>query len=334
METTPKKIVLTGDRPTGPLHLGHYVGSLEKRLELQKDCDQYVLIADVQALTDHYDDPKGIRRNIEEVMLDYLAVGLTPDKTTFVLQSQVPEIAELSVYFLNLVTLARLQRNPTLKEELQQKGYEANVPLGFLTHPIHQAADIAIFDADLVPVGNDQLPLIEQTREIIRSFNRIYGQTLNEPTALLSKTPRLIGTDGRSKMSKTLGNTINLRSTSKEVEQQVNKMFTDPTRIRVTDPGHIEGNVVFAYLDVFDTDKSELENLKERYRKGGVGDVEVKRRLIGILENLLVPIRERRDQFAHGRDATMDILRSGTTRARVKTMQTMERVRKALHVYL
>lgn len=334
METQRKKIVLTGDRPTGPLHLGHYVGSLEKRLELQNECTQYVLIADVQALTDHHDEPERIRRNIEEVMLDYLAIGLTPDKTTFVLQSQIPEIAELSVYFMNLVTLARLQRNPTLKEEMQQKDYAADVPIGFLTHPIHQAADIAIFEADLVPVGNDQLPLIEQTREIIRAFNRIYGDTLTEPTALLSRTPRLIGTDGRAKMSKTLGNTIQLRSTKEEVERQVMKMYTDPTRIRVTDPGHIEGNIVFAYLDVFDPDPISLEELKERYRKGGVGDVDVKRRLVAILENLLEPIRDRRGQFAAERSAVLDILREGTKKARSVTAQTIERVRKALYVYL
>src|SRR5258706_7060155 len=231
-----KKVVLTGDRPTGPLHLGHYVGSLLQRLKLQEEAQQYVLIADVQALTDHYEDPEGVRRNIDEVMLDYLAVGLDPAKTTFVLQSQVPEIAELSVYFLNLVTLAHLQLNPTVKEEMKQKGYGNDVPAGFLTYPVHQAADITVFNADLVPVGEDQMPVIEQAREIVRAFNRIYGPTLTEPAAMLSHVKRLPGLDGKSKMSKSLGNTIDLKATPDVIKQMVTKMYTDPKKIHVHDP--------------------------------------------------------------------------------------------------
>lgn len=329
-----KKTVLTGDRPSGPLHLGHYVGSLEKRLELQETDNQFVLIADVQALAANHDEPKRVRENTEEVMLDYLAIGLSPDKTTFVLQSQVPEIAQLSVYFANLVTLARLQRNPTIKEEIQQKGFENDIPVGFLTHPIHQAADIAIFNADLVPVGNDQLPLIEQAREIVRAFNRIYGQTLVEPMPLLSRVSRLVGVDGRAKMSKSLGNTIQLKATAKEIQQQVRKMYTDPRKLTVNDPGHLDGNVVFRYLDVFDKDLAGLEQLKEMYTRGGVGDSEVKLRLSGILEALIAPIRERRNELERDRKSVMDVLHGGTKKARTLTAQTMANVEKAMYLQI
>jgi len=327
-----KKVVLTGDRPTGPLHLGHYAGSLLQRLKLQEEAQQYVLIADVQALTDHYDDPEGVRRNIDEVLLDYLGVGLDPGKTTFVLQSQVPEIAELSVYFLNLVTLAHLQLNPTVKEEMRQKGFGNNVPAGFLTYPVHQAADITVFHADWVPVGEDQLPMIEQAREIVRSFNRIYGNTLVEPEALLSKVKRLPGIDGTSKMSKTLGNTIELKAGPDRIKQLVMKMYTDPKKIHVSDPGHLEGNVVFTYLEAFDPDKKNLEDLKERYQKGTAGDVESKKRLIAVLEDTLAPLRERRARFEQDKKTLREILRAGTARARERTGEIMHRVRKALRV--
>jgi len=335
MNNSPK-IILTGDRPSGALHLGHYVGSLEKRLELQEDpaCKQYVLIADVQALSANYDQPERIRSNTEEVMFDYLAVGLDPSKTTFLLQSQIPEIAQLSVYFQNLVTLARLQRNPTIKEERQQKGFEADIPVGFLTHPIHQAADIAIFNANTVPVGNDQLPLIEQAREIVRSFNRIYGNTFVEPEPLLSKVSRLVGVDGKAKMSKSLGNTIQLKSTAKEIDTMVRRMFTDPQKTTVAAPGHLDGNVVFAYLDVFDKNINELEELKAQYTKGGIGDASVKKRLSSILQCLIGPIQERRDYWATHKSDAMDILRDGTKKARIITMETMDRVEKAMHIHL
>ena len=326
-----KKVVLTGDRPTGALHLGHYAGSLLQRLKLQEDAEQYVLIADVQALTDHYKDPEGVRKNIDEVMLDYLAAGLTPDKTTFVLQSQVPEIAELSVYFLNLVTLARLQRNPTVKEEMRQKGYGSDVPAGFLAYPVHQAADITVFNADWVPVGEDQLPVIEQARDIVRSFNRIYGQTFTEPAALLSHVKRLPGLDGKSKMSKTLGNTIELKATPDLIKQRVTQMYTDPKKIHISDPGHLEGNVVFTYLDAFDQDKESLKDLKERYQEGKTGDVEAKKRLMGVLDGLLGPIRERRAGLE--RDKTLrDILRAGTDKGRDRAREVMRRVRTALRI--
>jgi tryptophanyl-tRNA synthetase len=327
-----KKIVLTGDRPTGSLHLGHYVGSLQRRVKLQDETQQYVLIADVQALTDHYDDPEGVRRNIDEVMLDYLAAGLDPNKTTFVLQSQVPEIAELSVYFLNLVTLAHLQLNPTVKEEMRQKGYGNDVPAGFLTYPVHQAADITVFNADLVPVGEDQLPVIEQAREIVRSFNRIYGPVFVEPQAMLSEVRRLPGIDGKAKMSKSLGNTIELKADAERIKQMVTKMYTDPLKIHVSDPGHLEGNVVFMYLDMFDSDKAGLTDLKDRYVKGKTGDVEAKKRLMAILDNLLAPMRERRATLEKDKKSLRDILQAGTAKARERTGDVMSKVRKALRV--
>jgi tryptophanyl-tRNA synthetase len=332
MSASTKKIVLTGDRPTGPLHLGHYAGSLLQRVKLQDEATQYVLIADVQALTDHSDDPEGVRRNIDEVMMDYLAVGLDPEKTTFVLQSQVPEIAELSVYFLNLVTLAHLQLNPTVKEEMRQKGYGNDVPAGFLTYPVHQAADITVFNANLVPVGEDQLPVIEQAREIVRSFNRIYGPTLVEPAGLLSKIKRLPGLDGKAKMSKSLGNTIELKATPERIKEMVTKMYTDPKKIHVSDPGHLEGNVVFTYLDAFDPDQAGLDDLKERYVKGKTGDVEAKKRLMGILDGILAPMRERRARYEKDKGTLRDILKTGTARARERTGEVMRAVRKALRV--
>ena len=253
------KRILTGDRPTGPLHLGHYIGSLKNRVELQDKYDEFVIIADVQALTDNFENPEKVRKNVLETALDYLSVGINPQKTTIFIQSLVPEIAELTVYFLNLVTVSRLEQNPTVRAEIKEKGFGKSLPAGFLMYPVSQAADIAVFNADLVPVGEDQLPMIEQTREIVRKFNRLYGKTLIEPKEMLSEFSRFPGIDGKTKMSKSLGNVINLSDSSEVVKKQVMKMYTDPTRIRATDPGHIEGNVVFTYHDAFNPDKKKLK---------------------------------------------------------------------------
>ncbi len=328
LETSP--VVLTGDRPTGPLHLGHYAGSLEQRLQLQNKYRQYVLIADVQAMTDYFNQPEFLARQVREIMLDYLSVGLDPAKTTFVLQSQIPEISELFVYFLNLITLARLQRNPTVKDEMKQKKIGADIPAGFLTYPVHQAADITVFGAALVPVGEDQLPMIEQTREIVRTFNRTYGDTLVEPRALLSRVPRLPGIEGRSKMSKSLGNTIPLHSDPGFVERQVMRMYTDPLKIHASDPGHVEGNVVFSYLDAFDPDQEGLAGLKERYISGKTGDVAVKKRLIAVLNDFLFPLRAKRKEWERHIPSVLEILRDGTVKAGQQARDTMGRVRGAL----
>ncbi|HEY6417749.1 MAG TPA: tryptophan--tRNA ligase [Candidatus Binataceae bacterium] len=325
----PKRI-LTGDRPTGPLHLGHYVGSLQNRVQLQDEYDTCVLIADIQALTDNFEHPELLAANVVEVALDYLAVGIDPEKSKIVVQSMVPELAELTIYFMNLVTVATLERNPTVKEEIKQRNFAKGVPVGFWSYPISQAADIAIFKADLVPVGEDQLPMIEQTREIVRRFNRLYGKVLIEPKAMLGRVARLPGTDGGAKMSKSLGNCIYLGDAPETVRKRVMSMFTDPTRIHPTDPGHIEGNPVFTYLDVFNPDKAEVEELKDRYRKGTVGDVEVKERLLSALNKFLEPIRERRNRFAAEPDKVREILVEGTRRARTLAQQTMEEVRVAM----
>ena len=328
-----RKTILTGDRPTGPLHLGHYVGSLRQRVALQGEHDTYVLIADLQALTDHADAPEQIRDHVLEVALDYLAVGIDPAVVTTVVQSGVPELAELTFYFLNLVTVARLQRNPTVKDEMRQKGFEADVPAGFLVYPVSQAADIAAFKAHLVPVGEDQLPMIEVAAEIVRRFNRIYGATLVEPEALLGAVSRLPGTDGEAKMSKTLGNVINLSDPPDVVAARVRGMFTDPRHLRVEDPGTVEGNPVFAYLDAFDPDAVEVEQLKQRYRAGGLGDTVVKRRLLEVLEALLEPIRRRRAEWEGDRGAVEAILREGTARGRAAAAATLGEVRRAMRLY-
>ncbi len=325
----PKRI-LTGDRPTGPLHLGHFVGSLQNRVQLQDEYDTYVLIADIQALTDNFEHPELLAANVVEVALDYLAVGIDPEKSKIVVQSMVPELAELTIYFMNLVTVATLERNPTVKEEIKLRNFAKGVPVGFWSYPISQAADIAIFKADLVPVGDDQLPMIEQTREIVRRFNRLYGKVLIEPKAMLGKVARLPGTDGGSKMGKSLGNSINLGDPPDAVRKRVMSMFTDPTRIHPTDPGHVEGNPVFTYLDVFNPDKAEVDELKDRYRKGTVGDVEVKERLLAALNNFLEPIRERRNRFAAEPDKVREILVEGTRHARALAQETMKEVRVAM----
>jgi tryptophanyl-tRNA synthetase len=328
-----RKTILTGDRPTGPLHLGHYVGSLRQRVALQHEHATYVLIADLQALTDHFDAPDQVRANVLEVALDYLAVGLDPAVATIVVQSQVPELAELTVYLLNLVTVARLQRNPTVKDEMRQKGFEADVPAGFLVYPVSQAADIAAFKAHLVPVGDDQIPMIEQAAELVRRFNRIYAPVLVEPEALLGPVARLPGTDGESKMSKSLGNVINLSDPTEVVAARVRGMFTDPKHLRVEDPGTVEGNPVFAYLDAFDPDAAAVEALKARYRAGGLGDTVVKARLLEVLEALLTPIRRRRAEWARDLPAVERVLREGTARGREVAAGTLAEVRRAMRLY-
>ncbi len=327
-----QKTILTGDRPTGPLHLGHYVGSLKNRVALQHAYATYVLIADLQALTDHADEPEQIRRNVLEVTLDYLAVGIEPAVATIVVQSGVPELTELTVYYLNLVTVARLQRNPTVKEEMRQKGFEADVPAGFLVYPVSQAADITAFKADLVPVGEDQLPMIEQTVEIVRRFNRTYGNVLVEPAALVPKVARLPGTDGQSKMGKSSGNAIFLSDPPDVLARKVMNMYTDPKHVRAEDPGAVEGNPVFSYLEAFDPDASAVEELKRRYRSGGLGDVAVKRRLVEVLEEFLAPLRVRRNDFAADLGQIARILQEGTEKGRAVAHRTLREVRRAMRL--
>lgn len=324
-------IILTGDRPTGPLHLGHYAGSLASRLALQGKCRrQFILLADLQALTDNAGDPGRVARNVLEVALDYLAVGLDPSRSPFVLQSGVPELAELTVHYLNLVTVARLERNPTVKVEIQQRGFARDIPAGFLCYPVSQAADITAFKATLVPVGDDQLPMIEQTNEIAVRINRLAGRdVLPEVKALLSTTPRLPGVDGKAKASKSLGNAISLSAPADEVTRAVQMMFTDPAHLRVSDPGQTEGNVVFAYLDAFDSDRAGVAALAEHYRRGGLGDSVVKKRLNDVLQALLGPIRERRARYARDPAQVMRFVSEGTSLARETAARTLGEVRRA-----
>lgn len=326
-----QQIILTGDRPTGPLHLGHFVGSLRSRVAYQHDYRQFVMLADAQALTDNMDDLSKVHRNVVEVALDYLAVGIDPAVSTIFVQSQVPELAELAFYYLNLVTVARLERNPTVKEEIRHRGFERDIPAGFLCYPASQAADITAFKAHVVPVGEDQVPMIEQTNEIVRRFNRIAGRDiLVEARALVPQIGRLPGTDGKAKMSKSLGNTINLGASADEVRAAVKMIYTDPLHLRVQDPGHLEGNVAFIYLDAFDPDQEGLAALKEHYTRGGLGDSVVKKRLEGILQELLEPIRTRRAQYAQDKGYVLEVLRRGTERAREEAARTMAEVRRAL----
>lgn len=328
-----KEIVLTGDRPTGPLHLGHYVGSLQTRLQLQETHTQYVMIADVQALTDNADNPQKVRENVLQVMLDYLAIGLDPAKTTFFIQSMIPEIAELTLYYLNLVTVNRLQRNPTVKAEMQQKSFGESVPAGFLMYPVSQAADITFLKATIVPVGEDQLPVIEQTHELVRSFNRIYGQEVfPQPQALLSHVGRLSGIDGKAKMSKSMGNAIFLSDDQATLKKKVMGMYTDPAHVRIQDPGQVEGNMVFEYLDVFDTNKEKVSELKQQYRHGGLGDVTLKLYLFDILDAFLTPIRTKRQQLELSPDAVMNILLDGTYQVQAVAKKTMQEVRQVMHL--
>jgi tryptophanyl-tRNA synthetase len=324
-------IILTGDRTTGPLHLGHYVGSLLNRIKLQDVCTQYLLLADAQALTDNMGDYMKVRSNVLEVALDYLAVGIDPAKSTIFIQSLVPELSELASYYLNLVTVARLERNPTIKEEIKQRGFERNIPAGFLTYPAAQAADITAFKATIVPVGEDQIPMIEQTNEIVRRFNTsVNKEILTECRAEVPKVGRLPGIDGQAKMSKSLGNTLALSASPDAIRQAVKMMFTDPNHLRVEDPGQVEGNVVFTYLDAFEPDTTLVKDLKARYRKGGLGDSVIKKQLEERLQAMLEPIRTRREQFARDPQAVWDILKAGTQQARQAAAVTLDEVKQAM----
>ena len=340
-----RKTILTGDRPTGKLHLGHYAGSLRNRVELQNSgkYDMYVFIADMQALTDNAKNPQKIRDNIIEVALDYLSVGLDPEKTCIFVQSQIPAISELTMYYMNLVSLARLKRNPTIKSEIKERGFGETIPVGFLTYPISQAADITAFDADLVPVGEDQAPILEQDIEIVRTFNLIYGKTLKEPKQLTPENvcKRLPGIDGKNKMSKSLGNCIYLSDTPEEVTKKVMTMYTDPNHIRVEDPGDTKNNPVFMYLEAFSTDEhfakylpefKNLEDLKTHYEQGGVGDVKIKKFLANVLNDVLTPIRERRAIYENNIEAVYKMLEEGSKKARAKSEEVLTRVRKAIGV--
>jgi tryptophanyl-tRNA synthetase len=327
-ELSQSEIVLTGDRPTGPLHLGHYAGSLRNRVALQDIHQQTVLIADLQALTDHAGRPRDVRRNVLEVALDYLAVGIDPSKSTIALQSAIPELAELTMLYLNLVTLARLERNPTVRSEIELRGFVRDIPVGFLSYPVSQAADITGFRATLVPVGDDQLPMIEQTNEIVRRLASIAGRpVVPECRALLSATPRLPGVDGR-KASKSLGNAIALSASPDEIREKVRAMFTDPAHVRASDPGHVEGNVVFAYLEAFDPRRDEVAELERQYRAGGLGDVALKRRLEELLQSLLEPVRSRRELLARDSDSVLATIRAGTERAQPLVAAVLADVRE------
>ncbi|HBS48559.1 TPA: tryptophan--tRNA ligase [Candidatus Dependentiae bacterium] len=328
-----KKVILTGDRPTGQLHLGHYIGSLQNRVKLQDEYDQYILIADLQALTDNAENPQKIRDSIFEVVLDYLAVGIDPNKSTIFIQSKIPQISDLTIYYLNLVTVARLQRNPTVKEEIKQKGFEESLPVGFFCYPISQAADITAFKANLVPVGEDQLPMIEQTNEIVRKFNSVYAPVLVEAKALVPKFGcRLPGIDGKAKMGKSLGNAIYLADSVDVVTKKVMGMYTDPNHLKVSDPGLVEGNPVFTYLDAFDTNKDKVEELKAHYSRGGLGDVIVKKYLNEVLQNVLEPIRKKREGFAKDKEFVLNVLKNGTAKAESVADKTLKEVQAAMKI--
>lgn len=341
------KIILTGDRPTGRLHLGHYVGSLKRRVELQNsgEFDKiFIMIADAQALTDNADNPEKVRQNIIEVALDYLSCGLDPSKTNIFIQSQIPQLTELTFYYMNLVTVSRLQRNPTVKSEIQLRNFEASIPVGFFTYPISQTADITAFKATTVPVGEDQEPMLEQAREIVRKFNSIYGETLVEPDILLPDNKaclRLPGIDGKAKMSKSLGNCIYLSDTPEEVKRKVMSMYTDPDHIRVEDPGKIEGNCVFTYLDAFSSEEdfkeflpnyNNLDELKDHYRRGGLGDVKVKKFLNNVLQKQLEPIRNKRHEYEKDIPGVYEILRKGTEAAYEAAQQTLNEVKASMKI--
>jgi tryptophanyl-tRNA synthetase len=327
------KVVMTGDRPTGKLHLGHFVGSIQNRVKLQNEADKsYYMVADIQALTSNAENPEKIRENVKEIVLDNLACGIDPNKTTMFIQSQIPEIAELTVLFLNLVTLARLKRNPTVKDEMKDKRYGEDVPAGFLMHPISQAADILFCKSNIVPVGEDQKPMIEQTNEIVETFNRYYGQIFSHVNHLVGDTPRLIGIDGGAKMGKSLNNAIYLSDNFDEISKKVMSMYTDPNHIHVEDKGKVEGNVVFTYLDIFDSNKSEITLLKEKYKNGGLGDVVIKKRLIDVLEKLINPIRKKREELVINPELVNSILEEGTNKMRVIAKETMVEVRKAMKI--
>ncbi len=341
------KIILTGDRPTGRLHVGHYVGSLKRRVELQNSGEYdaiYIMIADAQALTDNADNPEKVRQNIIEVALDYLSCGLDPARSTLLIQSQIPELTELTFYYMNLVTVSRLQRNPTVKSEIQMRGFQASIPVGFFTYPISQAADITAFKATTVPVGEDQMPMLEQCKEIVHKFNAVYGETLVDPEIMLPSNAaclRLPGIDGKAKMSKSLGNCIYLSDTPEDVKKKVMSMFTDPGHLRVQDPGKVEGNPVFIYLDAFCTDDhfsrylpeySCLQEMKEHYMRGGLGDVKVKKFLNNVLQEELDPIRQRRKEFEKDIPGVYEILREGTEKAERVAAATLRDVKHAMKI--
>jgi tryptophanyl-tRNA synthetase len=332
MSTASKKpIVLTGDRTTGPLHLGHYVGSLQSRVKLQDETEQYLLLADAQAMTDNVGRHVKVSENVVEVALDYLAVGIDPAKSTIFIQSQIAELCELTQFLMNLVTVSRLERNPTIKEEIRLRGFERDIPAGFLTYPVSQAADITAFRASIVPVGEDQIPMIEQTNELVRRFNAtVDAEILVECSAMISSVGRLPGIDGKAKMSKSLGNSISLGATPDEISQAVKRMYTDPDHLRVQDPGKIEGNVVFAFLDAFEPDRAKVDELKAHYQRGGLGDSVVKKLLDERLQALIGPIRERRRQFEADRGEVLAILKQGTERARNTAAATLSAVKGAL----
>ena len=340
------KIILTGDRPTGPLHIGHYIGSLKNRVKLQNEPDiekMYVMIADSQALSDNFDNPKKIQDNLYEVAIDYLSVGIDPEKVNIFIQSGVDELTTLTYYYMNLVTVSRLQRNPTIKTEIKQRGFETSLPAGFLSYPVSQAADITAFHANVIPVGDDQLPLLEQTNEIVDTFNRIYGDTLTRCEAYLNKNEiaqRLPGLDGNAKMSKSLGNCIYLKDDSETVKKKVMSMYTDPDHLKVEDPGKIEGNMVFLYLDVFATDDqikkysefNSLSEMKSKYQEGGLGDVAIKNVLYEVIEEILTPIREKRKYYEEHMDEVNTILKEGTIKAKEKASKTLKEVKKAIGI--
>ncbi|KPK33493.1 MAG: tryptophan--tRNA ligase [Chlamydiae bacterium SM23_39] len=328
-----KKIILTADRPTGRLHLGHYIGSLKNRVELQDSYDQYVMIADLQALTDHAEKSSEITNNILEVAIDYLSCGIDPVKTTIFVQSKIPQLSELTMYFLNLVTINRLKHNPTVKAEIKQKNFKEAIPAGFLIYPVSQAADITAFKADLVPVGDDQLPMIEQTVEIVRKFNRIYKKVLIEPKALISKMSRLPGIDGKAKMSKTLKNAIFLSDEEDVVSKKVMSMFTDPDHLKIEDPGKVEGNPVFIYLDAFCKNRNIVDEMKEHYRKGGLGDVKVKKYLLNVLLEFLTPIRKKRKELEKDKGYILKILQEGIIKAELKAKKTLKEVKEAMSLF-
>lgn len=327
------KIILTGDRPTGPLHLGHYVGSLLNRVELQDTCTQFVMIADAQALTDHAREPEKVRENVLQVALDYLAVGIDPEKTTIFIQSLIPELFELTAYYLNLITWNRLKHNPTVKAEIEQKKFKEGVPAGFMVYPVSQAADITAFKANLVPVGEDQLPMIEQTNEIVRHFNKAYKkEVLVRAEALVPKMARLPGTDGGAKMSKSIGNCIYLSDEESKIKKKIMRMPSDPEHTEIEKPGKIEGNTVFTYLDAFDPDKARVQELKDHYTRGGLADSVLKNHLNEVVQDLLRPIRERRGEFAKNPSHVMKILQAGTKKARERAAETLSEVRAAMGI--
>ena len=340
------KIILTGDRPTGPLHIGHYIGSLSNRVKLQNEGDydkMYVMIADSQALTDNFDNPKKIQDNLYEVAIDYLSVGIDPEKVNIFIQSGVDELTTLTYYYMNLVTVSRLQRNPTIKTEIKQRGFETSVPVGFLNYPVSHAADITAFHANVIPVGDDQLPLLEQTNEVVDTFNRIYGDTLTRCEAYLNPNEvaqRLPGLDGNAKMSKSLGNCIYLKDDSETVKKKIMSMYTDPDHLKVEDPGKIEGNMVFTYLDAFATDEqikkysefNSLSEMKSKYQEGGLGDVAIKNVLYNVIEEILTPIREKRKYYEENIDLVKDILKKGTEEAKKDASKTLNEVKKAIGI--